>query len=95
MNIDAIVVTELMYNPAQKDAAYEFIELYNETAARRDLSGWAFTKGIEYVFPEGTAIEPRSYFVIARNPEKLKSKYEINAPIFQEFTCEYERLGFF
>ena len=35
MNIDAIVVTEIMYNPAQKDAAYEFIELYNETAARR------------------------------------------------------------
>ena len=82
---NAIQITEIMYNPKDKDDLLdEFVELYNETAARRDISEWRFTSGIDFVFPEGTVIEPRSYFVIARNPEHLKSK-EIDVPIFGPF----------
>jgi len=82
---NAIQITEIMYNPKGRDLSDEFIELYNETAARRDISGWKFTNGIDFVFPEGTVIEPRSYFVIARNPESLKSKHTLDVSIFGPF----------
>ena len=84
--VDAVQVTEVMYNPpgeARKSKKvkyqletstknngtdYEFIELYNEKADRLDLGQWQFTKGIKLQFPEGTVIEPRTYFLVAKNP---------------------------
>ena len=71
----AIQVTEIMYNPPGDDSQYEFVELYNETASKRDISGWAFVRGIDFVFPEGTVIPPRTYFVVARHPGTLRKKY--------------------
>ncbi|MCH8291645.1 lamin tail domain-containing protein [Candidatus Poribacteria bacterium] len=73
----ALQVTEIMYNPKGEDSRYEFVELYNETASRRDVSGWAFVQGIEFVFPQRTVIEPRSYFVVVRHAETVKKKYRI------------------
>ena len=55
--------------------SYEFIEFYNEKADRLDLGQWQFTQGIKLQFPEGTIIEPRTYFLVAKNPEKLKQWY--------------------
>jgi len=82
---NAIQITEIMYNPKGQDLLDEFIELYNETAAHRDISGWKFTSGIDFVFPEGTDIEPRSYFVVARNPESLNKKRKIDVAVFGPF----------
>lgn len=75
--VEAIQVTEIMYNPPGNDSRHEFIELYNETATRRDISGWAFVKGIDFVFPEGTVIPPKTYFVVARHPGTLKKKHGV------------------
>ena len=75
--VEAIQVTEIMYNPPGNDSRHEFIELYNETASRRDISGWAFVRGIDFVFPEGTVIPPRTYFVVARHPGTLRKKHGV------------------
>lgn len=62
-----IVITELMADPPTNHRDGEFIELYNKGGAVVDLSGWAFTSGVDYVFPVGTSLAPGAYLVIAAN----------------------------
>ena len=77
----AIQITEIMYNPKGGKSSDEFIELYNETAARRDIGGWKFVNGVDFTFPEGTVIEPRSYLVIVGDPKNHK----LTAPVLGPF----------
>ena len=78
---------------------YEFIELYNEKADRLDLGQWQFTQGIKLQFPEGTVIEPRTYFLVAKSPEKLKQWYAksygwmIDVPVFGPFKGSLNNRG--
>ena len=96
--VSAIQITELMYHPPNKEkggnfsqSAMEFIELYNEKADYLDLGNWQFTQGITFQFPEGTIIDPKTYFLVAKDPIKLKQNYavfykqNISAPIFGPF----------
>ena len=75
----ALMITEVMYHPpgssaAAEDEALEFIELYNNRAVSEDLSGWAFTNGIDYVFEPNTILGPKPYLVIARDPNALRRR---------------------
>ncbi|MEW6236978.1 MAG: lamin tail domain-containing protein [Candidatus Omnitrophota bacterium] len=57
-------VTELMYNPGG-DGAFEFIELQNtHPTAELNLSGAAFTNGVEYAFPVGTTLAPNQFLLL-------------------------------
>lgn len=70
----ALVVSELMYHPVEAGGIpsgaenLEFIELYNNRAVFEDLSGCAFTNGIEYTFPAGTILAGKQYLVVAKDP---------------------------
>jgi len=76
------MVTEVMYHPAgqsasAEDDALEFVELYNNRAMSEDLSKWAFTNGVDYVFEPNTMLGPKQYLVVARDPNALKAAYKI------------------
>lgn len=62
-----IVITELMVDPPTNHRDGEFIELYNKGGIEVDLSGWAFTSGVDFIFPVGTTLAPNTYLVIAAN----------------------------
>jgi len=70
-----IVINEIMYHHATADERYEYIELYNRGTTSVSLSGWAFTDGIDYTFGAGTRMAPRSYLVVAQDPEFLAGVY--------------------
>ena len=70
-----IVINELMYHPASDTGEEEYLELYNHSGEQVDLGGWAFTAGIDYVFPSGTLMPPDSYLVIAKSPLAFASRY--------------------
>jgi len=72
-----LVVSEVMYHPAEGGGTYEFIELYNNRAVFEDLTGYAFTNGISYVFEPGTIIGPKEYLVVACDPTALEAAYGI------------------
>jgi hypothetical protein len=77
-----IMITEVMYHPpgvtaAAEDEKLEFIELYNNRATSEDLSGWTFTKGIDYVFEPNTMLGPKQYLVVARDPNAFQAAYNI------------------
>ncbi len=80
----ALVVSELMYHPVEQGGTpsgeenLEFIELYNNRAVSEDLSGYAFTNGIEYTFAGGTMIGPKGYLVIAYDPDVVEAAYGIS-----------------
>lgn len=63
-----VVINEIHYNPSPlqgDDEIYEFIELYNAGENTVDLSGYHFTEGITFTFPDGTIIQPGEYIVVA------------------------------
>lgn len=66
-----VVINEIHYDPYDKTVPEEFIELYNAGAEAVDCSGWFFSDGIKYVFPEGTLILPGRYLVLAEDPATL------------------------
>ena len=82
--IDALRITEIMYNPRDEGAIdgdrYEFIELRNTGAAALDLSGVAFTDGIDYIFPEGFVIEPGRFAVLAADAAAFTDRYPAADP---------------
>ncbi len=73
-----LVVSEIMYHPADAGETLEFIELYNNRAVFEDLTGYALTSGIQYVFEPGTIINSGQYLVVARDPVALETAYSIN-----------------
>jgi len=87
----ALVISEIMYHPVEEggtpsgDETLEFIELYNNQATSEDLSGFAFTNGIDYTFASGTILGPKGYLVVARDPDAVKAAYGISV-VYGPFT---------
>ncbi len=88
----ALVISEVMYHPADEDETLEFIELYNNRAVFEDLSGYAFTNGIDYTFESGAVIGPKDYLVLARDPAALEAAYGING-VYGPFTGRLDNGG--
>jgi predicted extracellular nuclease len=56
------IINEILYRPGfsyPENTQLEFVELYNPTDSVIDLSGWSFTKGLTYTFPQGASILAR------------------------------------
>jgi len=71
---EAIQVSEIMYHPPSPGEELEFIELKNTGNAWIDMSGWRFTEGVSYTFPQGRFLAPGAYLVVAKDPEALSSR---------------------
>jgi len=78
-----IVINEIMYHPAAPPGAVEseWIELLNAGAEPVDLTGWRFTRGIDYALPPGTIVPAGHYLVVARDPARVQSDYGITGVI--------------
>ena len=61
-----IVFNEISYHPVD-DAPIEFIELYNASDQAVDLTGYHFSRGIEYLFPQGTKINANEYLLVVQD----------------------------
>ncbi len=75
-DLNTLAITEIMYNPpGQTGALEEFIEVHNYGDAALDLTGWSFTKGVNYTFPVGLLLPSRAYLAIPANPAAFAAKY--------------------
>ncbi len=77
--IPPIVINEIHYEPENKLDRAEYIELYNAGTGQVDLSGWYFSDGISYSFPNGTIINGGGYIVIAQDVAALNAKFGVTA----------------
>jgi len=66
-----VVIDEIHYDPDFKPLRTEFVELYNRGEETVDLSGWALDDAVDFTFPQGTALAPGAFLVIAEDPADL------------------------
>jgi len=72
-----VVINEINYYPVSAgkltSGDLEWIELYNRGAKVVDLSGWSFTEGISFTFPEKTLLPGQGFLVICKNLEAFQT----------------------
>ena len=68
--ISEIVINEIMFHPIHADGS-EYVELFNRGSLPIDLSGWAFTEGLDFSFPAGTIIPAGGFVVVAADQDHL------------------------
>lgn len=80
-----LAVTEIFYNPAGPDDA-EFVELQNVGNGPLDLTGFQFTAGISFTFPNwGLAIGERA--LVVRNRAAFEALYGTGLNVAGEFSA--------
>ncbi len=71
----AVVINEVMYNPANDNQDEEFLELYNTTSSSINLEGWCFTSGINLCFGAGISIAQHGYLLISPDSAQSIASY--------------------
>ncbi len=71
-----VVINEIFYHAPNELEDLEFIELHNASDEPADLSGWSFTKGIQFKFTNGTRLAPGGFLVLCRNRERFQQFYQ-------------------
>ncbi len=74
LSAQQVVINEIYFEPVPKTSPEEFVELYNNSAETVDLSGWFFSNGISFEFPEGALMDPGGYLVMAEDPQALQER---------------------
>src|SRR5262245_39077757 len=76
-NASGLTITELNYQPPRGGPDLQFVEIYNDASTIADLSGYQFTTGISFTFPEGTLLGGRSYLVVCADLGAVTARYGI------------------
>ena len=87
-----VVINEIFYHPPG-GSWLEFVELYNAATYDIDVSGWAFTNGILYTIPSGTAITAGGYLVVAKHPDSFEQSYTLTGPLVGGFDSSLDNAG--
>ena len=87
-----VVISEIMYHPedptqdeiddvSPDPEDYEFVELMNISDGPVNLSGAAFTQGIEYEFPNATQLEAGERVVLVKHRGAFEKRYGSQARV--------------
>jgi hypothetical protein len=70
----AIVINEIMFHPASERTDEEYIELLNTGTVPVNLTGWEFSRGVSFTFPNVT-LAAGGILVVAANTASFSAKY--------------------
>ena len=70
-----VVINEIHYSPSPNNEPVEYIELHNTGPEAIDLSGWKFTDGFSYTFPENSTLASGAYLILAQNEAEYNRKF--------------------
>lgn len=89
-----LVFTEFLADPAD-DPTLEWLELHNTLDVDLDISEWALTDGVAYVFPAGTRVPARGYLVVSAAPDRLRDAAGVDSlgPYDGRLNADGERLA--
>ena len=77
--IAEVIINEIHYNSEPNTAANEFVEIHNNGPDTIDLSGWFFSRGINFTFEEGTTIGSGEYITIAQRISAIQEDFGVTA----------------
>ncbi len=63
------------------DDSFDYLELYNMGSSVLDLTGFQFTSGFDFTFPEGTLIAPGASLLVVQNIAAFTTRYGSGKPI--------------
>ncbi|MBI5385083.1 MAG: lamin tail domain-containing protein [Verrucomicrobia bacterium] len=69
-----VLINEIMFNPVSGRPADEWIELRNVSTNLINLTGWRFSRGVQFTFPN-VSIPAGAYLVVAADVAALQAKY--------------------
>ncbi len=73
-----LVITEISYNPPESGTdSLEFIEIYNNSLATADMTGYTLASAVDYTFPS-VSINPGAFLVVAVNSSAMLNTFGIN-----------------
>ena len=79
---DEIVINEIMYHHRGEtdgvtfqESSEAWVEIFNRGSGSVDLSGWRFSSGVNFDFPQGTTLSAGEYLVVAYDKDQLKALY--------------------
>ncbi|MCA9215229.1 MAG: tandem-95 repeat protein, partial [Planctomycetales bacterium] len=78
-SLQQVVINEVHYDPNESAEALEFIELHNRGSFPVDISGWSFSDGIDFTFPDGATIGANGFVVISQDPISARTKFEVDS----------------
>lgn len=74
-----LVITEIMYNPPESGTdTLEYIEIYNNGSANIDMTNFAITDGVEFLFPAIT-LNAGEYVVICKDSTAMINAFGVQA----------------
>jgi hypothetical protein len=73
--VGEVVINEVHYDPDPKTEFIEFIEVSNSGPASVELTGWQFADGVDFSFPDGTALGAGEFLLIAENSVALEARF--------------------
>ena len=78
-----LVISEIMYHPLPRadERNIEFVEIYNSQEWAEDLSGYRLEGQVEFTFPPGSNLNPRSFLVVAAVPADLQAASGVSASL--------------
>lgn len=88
-----VIINEIMYHPPLDLEELQYVELFNRGNAPVDLSKWSFTKGITYIFPTPTKLNPGAYLVVCRSTNMVSSNYGTQVPVVGDFVGKLSHSG--
>jgi len=85
--LTGLVISEVMYNPADDNQELEFIEVRNVGPSTLDLSDVRFSNGIEFSFAGSsiTSLAAGSRALVVRNQTVFEAHYGANLPVAGEY----------
>lgn len=70
-------VNQGTYYEQGDDELGEYVELFNRGTNTVNLAGWAFTDGVAFTFPDGVALAPGAFLVVAASPQTMQARFGI------------------
>ena len=78
-NLEHLTLSEVHYHPLDEGELsgrdFEFLELFNAGPYPVNLSLSGFINGVDYIFPDGSLLEPGEVFVIASDALSFHNRY--------------------
>ena len=79
--VEALVISEIHYNPPGGEDSLEFLEIANDTTTPQDLSGYRLSEGVRFEFPRGTILRGGGFIVVCADVDALVTRYGIDNAI--------------
>ncbi len=73
----ALTITEIHYQPPASGPDLRFVEVFNDSPTVADVSGWYFSSGVQFTFPDRTLIAGRAYLVVCADTAAVRAHYGI------------------